>query len=87
MRRIDFGSVETGLVDEMVDRVEADQADDDEIEGDDEVQQSWNEQDQNAGDQRDERRDVSDGEDHFRTPGMAESDDEAVKFRPPFCEN
>ena len=68
MRRIDFGSVETYLVDEMVDRVEADQADDDEIEGDDEVQQSGNEQDQNAGDQRDQRRDVSNGKDHFKTP-------------------
>jgi hypothetical protein len=86
MRRIGFGSVETRLVDEVVDRVEADQADDDEIEGNDEVQQPWNDQDQNAGDQRDNRRDVSDGEDHFKTPGMVESGG-AEKFRPPFCEN
>ena len=54
----------------MVDRVEAEQAHQDEIDRDYKVQQSRNDQDQNAGDQSDERRDVSDGEDHFRAPGM-----------------
>jgi hypothetical protein len=54
----------------MVDAVEPDQAYHDEVEGDDIVQQPWKDQDQNTGDKSDERRDVSDGEDHFKSPRM-----------------
>ena len=54
----------------MVDAVEPDQACQDEVDGDDVVQQPRHDQDQNAGDKGDERRYVSDGEDQFKTPGM-----------------
>jgi hypothetical protein len=51
-------------VDEMVDAVEADQADKNEIDGDDEVQQPRQYQNQNAGNEGDKRRDMSGGDDH-----------------------
>jgi hypothetical protein len=54
----------------MVDAVEPDQADYDQVDGDDEVQQPRDDQDQNASDKCDERRDVTDGENHFTSPGM-----------------
>jgi hypothetical protein len=54
----------------MIDGVEPDQAYRDEVDGDDVVQQPRNDQDQNAGDEGDERRDVSDGENHNKTPRM-----------------
>jgi hypothetical protein len=53
---------------EMVDGVEPDQPYQDEIDGDDVVQQPGHDQDQNAGDKGDERRDVSDSENHCKSP-------------------
>jgi hypothetical protein len=58
--------MQTGaLAHEMVDAVEPKQAYQDEIDGNDVVQKAWKDQDQNAGNEGDERRDVSDGESHF----------------------
>ena len=51
-------------VDEMMHVVETDQADEDEIDGDDVVEQPWHDQDQDTGDDGDERRDMSSGDDH-----------------------
>jgi hypothetical protein len=53
---------------EMVDGVEPDQPYQDEVDGDDVVQQPGHDQDQNAGDKGDERRDVSDSENHCKSP-------------------
>jgi hypothetical protein len=53
---------------EMIDRIEPDQADQDEVDGDDVVQQPWDDQDQNSRDEGDERRDVSDGQNHVKPP-------------------
>jgi hypothetical protein len=51
-------------VDEMVDAVETDQADKNEIDGDDEVEQPRHDQNQNAGNEGNERRDMGSGDDH-----------------------
>jgi hypothetical protein len=51
-------------VDEMVDAIETDQADKNEINRDDEVEQTRHDQNQNAGKERNERRDMSSGDDH-----------------------
>jgi hypothetical protein len=53
---------------EMVDGVESDQAYQDEVDGDDVAQQPRHDQDQDAGDKGDEWRDVSDGDNHFKSP-------------------
>src|SRR2546425_13064537 len=53
-----------GSADEMIDAVEADEADDDEVDGDDVVQQSRHEQNQNAGEEGNERRDMGNGDGH-----------------------
>jgi hypothetical protein len=51
---------------EMVDAIEPHQAYHDEVEGDDVVQQPRHDQDQNAGEKGDDRRDMTDGEMHFK---------------------
>ena len=52
----------------MVDVVEPDQSYDDEVDGNDVVQQRGHYQNQNAGDNGDERRDVGGSESHFKSP-------------------
>ena len=52
----------------MVDIVEPDQSYDDEVDGNDVVQQPRHYQNQNASDKGDERRDVGGGESHFKSP-------------------
>jgi hypothetical protein len=51
-------------VDEMVDVVEPDQADEDQIERDDIVEEPRHDQNQYAGNEGDKRRDVSGGDNH-----------------------
>jgi hypothetical protein len=51
-------------VDEMMHVVETDQADEDEIDGDDVVEQPRHDQNQDAGDDGDKRRDMGSGDDH-----------------------
>jgi hypothetical protein len=51
-------------VDPMVDAVELHQADEDEIDGDNVGQQSRDEQNEDAGDDGDKRRDMGSGNDH-----------------------
>src|SRR6266516_5445384 len=53
-----------GSADEMIDAVEADEADDDQVDGDDVVQQPRHEQDQNAGEEGNKRRDMGNGDGH-----------------------
>ena len=62
------GKCQPVLFYEMVDIVEPDQAYDDEVDGNDVVQQPRHYQNQNAGDKSDERRDVGGGESHFKSP-------------------
>jgi hypothetical protein len=50
----------------MVDAVEPDQAYQDQVDGDDVVQQPRKDKDQNAGEAGDERPYVSDGDNHFQ---------------------
>jgi hypothetical protein len=57
-------------VDEMVDAVETNQADKDEIDGDDEAQEPRHDQDQYAGNERDNRRDMGSGDDHDFSLGL-----------------
>jgi hypothetical protein len=51
-------------VDEVMDVVEADEADKDEIDGDNVVEQPRHDQDQDAGNDGDKRRDMGSGDDH-----------------------
>jgi hypothetical protein len=51
-------------VDEMMHVIETDQADEDEIDGDDIVEQPRHDQNQDAGNKCDKRRDMSSGDDH-----------------------
>jgi hypothetical protein len=51
-------------VDEVMDVVEADEADKDEIDGDNVVEKSRHDQDQDAGNDGDNRRDMGSGDDH-----------------------
>src|SRR5262245_35209169 len=48
----------------MIDAVQSNEADDDEIDGDDVVQQSRHDQDQNAGDEGNQRRNMGNGDGH-----------------------
>src|SRR5262249_17090884 len=57
---------ERGSVDEMMDTVKARQPDDDEVDGDDIVQEPRNQQDQNASDECDQRRDMGSRDGHER---------------------
>lgn len=63
-----WSRLQTILADEMVDAVESDQAYHDEVDGDDEVQQPRHDQDQDAGDKGDDRRNVIGSENHFKSP-------------------
>jgi hypothetical protein len=51
-------------VDEVVDAVEADEADENQIDGNDEIQKPRHDQNQYAGNERDERRDMGTGDNH-----------------------
>jgi hypothetical protein len=51
-------------VDEMVDAVEADQPDKNEVDGNDVIEQPRHDQNQDARDKGDERRDMGSGDDH-----------------------
>src|SRR5258708_5087455 len=53
-----------GSADEMIDAVQSDESDDDEVDGDDVVQQSRHDQDQNAGDEGNQRRNMGNGDGH-----------------------
>src|SRR5260370_146832 len=61
----------------MMDGVEADEADHDEVDGDHVVQQARHDEDQDARNERDDRRYVGDGEMHRDLPGWNLSTDEA----------
>jgi len=64
----------TSLLYEVVDVVEPDQPYQDEVEGDDVVQQARHDQDQNPGEKGDDRRDVIDFENHFQISKNREND-------------
>jgi hypothetical protein len=49
---------------EVMDGVEPDQPFDDELDGDDDVEKPRHDQDENAGNERDDRRDFGGGDDH-----------------------
>jgi hypothetical protein len=68
LKLTDTVKAQIALVYEMVDAVEPDQAYQDEVDGHDVVQQPRYDQDQNAGDKGDQRRDVTSGESHFKSP-------------------
>jgi hypothetical protein len=51
-------------VDEVMDVIEADEADKDEIDGDNVVEKPRHDQDQDAGNDGDNRRDMGSGDDH-----------------------
>jgi hypothetical protein len=59
-------------VDEMMDGIEADQSDENEIDGDDVVEQPRHDQDQYTGNDGDERRDMSSGNDHGFSSGVGQ---------------
>jgi hypothetical protein len=52
------------LVEEVIDPIEPGQSDNNEIDGDDVVEEPRHQQDQNAGNERDQRCDMSGGDDH-----------------------
>jgi hypothetical protein len=54
----------TCLAEEMMDGVEPDQPFDDQIDGDDDVEKPRHDQNENAGNERDDRRDFGGGDDH-----------------------
>src|SRR5262245_65648967 len=58
---------------EVIDAVEPGEADDDQVDGDDVVEQPRHEQDQNAGDERNQRCDVGDRDGHGDLLGPGES--------------
>jgi hypothetical protein len=51
-------------IEKVVDVVEADDADKNQIDGDDEVEQPRHDEDQDAGNKRDQRREMGRGDDH-----------------------
>jgi hypothetical protein len=51
----------------VMDAVEADDADEDQIDGNDVIEQARHDEDQDAGNNRDERRDMGRGDDHGLT--------------------
>ena len=51
-------------VDEMIDAVEPDKPDNDKVDGNDVIQQSWHNQDQDARDEGNDRRNVCGSENH-----------------------
>jgi hypothetical protein len=51
-------------VDEMVDVIETDQTDKNEVDGDDVIEEPRHDQNQNAGNDGDKRRDMGSGDDH-----------------------
>src|SRR5262249_40445598 len=53
-----------GSADEVIDAVQSNEADDDEVDGHNVVQQSRHEQNQNAGDEGNQRRDMGNGDGH-----------------------
>src|SRR5262249_51779077 len=55
-------------IEEVVNVVEADDADKNQIDGDDEVEQPWHDEDQDAGNKRDQRREMGGGDDHDHEP-------------------
>src|SRR5260370_17142977 len=57
--------------DEVVNGVEADQSHDDQIDRRDEAQRPQHDQDQDAGEEGDERRDVGNGEGHCDSPKIS----------------
>src|SRR5262245_2261496 len=63
--RAQIGAPAAGAsADEMIDAVQSNEADDDQVDGDNVVQQSRHEQNQNAGDEGNERRDMGNGDGH-----------------------
>src|SRR5262249_9964152 len=63
--RAQFGRPAAGVsADEVIDAVQSNEADDDQVDGDDVVQQSRHDQDQNAGDEGNQRRNVGNGDSH-----------------------
>jgi len=63
--RAQFGWPAAGVsADEVIDAVQSNEADDDEVDRDDVVQQPRHEQNQNAGDEGNERRDMGNGDGH-----------------------
>src|SRR5262245_43057020 len=63
--RAQFGRPAAGIsADEVIDAVQSNEADDDEVDGHNVVQQSRHDQDQNAGDEGNERRDMGNGDGH-----------------------
>jgi hypothetical protein len=61
----DRASAATASPDEVMDAVEARDADDDQIDCHDIIQQPWKEENQNAGDERNKRRDMRKGDGHL----------------------
>jgi hypothetical protein len=55
-------------IEKVVDVVEADDADKNQIDGDDEVEQPRHDEDQDAGNKRDQRREMGRGDDHDHEP-------------------
>src|SRR5215510_11373421 len=63
--RAQFGRPAAGVsADEVIDAVQSNEADDDQVDGHNVVQQSRHEQNQNAGDEGNERRDMGNGDGH-----------------------
>src|SRR5512133_2583000 len=63
--RAQFGRPAAGAsADEVIETVQSNEADDDEVDGDNVVQQSRHEQNQNAGDEGNQRRDMGNGNGH-----------------------
>jgi hypothetical protein len=54
-------------IEEVMDAVEADDADEDQIDGNDVIEEARHDEDQDAGNNRDERRDMGRGDDHGLT--------------------
>src|SRR5262249_43510267 len=64
--------------DEVIDAVQSNEADDDEVDGDNVVQQPRHDQDQNAGDEGDQRRDMGNGDGHEDLLGRVDELQNAV---------
>jgi hypothetical protein len=69
-RRRDYSANAKRLISvrKMIDFIESNQTRDDQVQGYDKVQQARNDEDQDPGDKRNKRRDVSYGECHFNSP-------------------
>src|SRR6266571_1776651 len=76
--RAQMGAPPAASADEMIDAVETDEADDDEVDGDDVVQQPRHEQDQNAGEEGNKRRDMGNGDGHEDLLGRVDELQNAV---------